>query len=365
MPSMAAAVGGGVRLRRLSGLLIAALVPSLVHAHARLVSPAPRSPLIGKVAPCGGAAPTASPHVLATTAAGAVAQSPAIPCALFPADNVWNADVSGLPVHPQSSTYLASIGAGTGLHPDFGTVYRGAPNGIPYTVAAPGQPLVPVRFRYADESDPGPYPIPPAAPIEGGRRSRGDRHVLVVEPTSCMLFELFAAHPRAHGRRWRAGSGARWDLGSNALRPADWTSADAAGLPILPGLVRYDEVASGAVAHALRFTVSRTRRAYLWPARHQAGSADDPTLPPMGLRLRLKADVDISGFSPANQVILTALKRYGMFVADNGSSWFISGAPDPRWDDDDLHQLGGVTGADFEAVDESGLMVDPDSAQVR
>jgi hypothetical protein len=189
--------------------------------------------------------------------------------------------------------------------------------------------------------------------------------VLVVEADTCRLYELFAAHPRQRGKKWKAGSGATWDLGSNALRPSTWTSADAAGLPILPGLVRWDEVASGAINHALRFTVSRTQRAFLWPARHQASSATDPSLPPMGLRLRLRADVDISGFSASNQVILTALKRYGMFVADNGSSWFISGVPDPRWSDDDLHQLGAITGADFEAVDESGLMIDPDSGQTQ
>jgi len=303
--------------------------------------------------------------MLLAPAGGARAESPPVPCALFPADNVWNRDISGLPVHPLSSTYVASIGASVGLHPDFGTVYAGAPNGIPYTVVAGDQRRVPVTFRYADESDPGPYPIPRHAPIEGGRRSRGDRHVLVVQAGTCGLYELFAAHARRHARRWTAGSGAFWDLGSNALRPADWTSADAAGLPILPGLVRYEEVASGAVRHALRVTVSRTQRAYLWPARHQAGASDDTSLPPMGLRLRLKAGVDISGFSATNQVILTALQRYGMFVADNGGSWFISGVPDARWSDDDLHLLGRITGADFEAVDESGLIVDSDSGQVR
>jgi hypothetical protein len=291
---------------------------------------------------------------------------PAIPCALFPADDVWNADVSALPVHPQSATYIASIGADTSLHPDFGTLYRHRPNGIPYTVVPSAQALVPMLFRYADESDPGPYPIPPDAPIEGGgRHGRGDRHVLVVQADTCRLYELFAARSQRHGQRWKAGSGATWDLASDALRPAGWTSADAAGLPILPGLVRYDEVASGAIHHALRFTVSRTQSAYVWPARHEASSSSDPTLPPMGLRVRLKASVDLSGFSATNQVILVALQRYGMFVADNGSSWFVSGAPDPRWDDDDLHQLGQITGADFEVVDESGLMVDPDSGRVQ
>ena len=293
------------------------------------------------------------------------AESPPVPCALFPSDNVWNADISSLPVHPLSNDYIASIGATAGLHPDFGTIYNEAPNGIPYAVVPATQPPVPVTFQYADESDPGPYPIPPDAPIEGGPKSRGDRHVLLVEAGTCTLFELFAARPRKQGQRWSAGSGAVWDLGSNTLRPASFTSADAAGLPILPGLVRYDEVASGAITHALRFTVPVSQRAFVWPARHQAGSSTDPRLPPMGLRLRLKPSVDISGFSPANQVILAALKRYGMFVVDNGGPWFVTGAPDPRWDDDDLHRPGQITGADFEAVDESGLMVGADSGQVR
>jgi len=292
-------------------------------------------------------------------------ESPPVPCAVFPADNVWNANISALPVHPLSDDYIASIGAATGLHPDFGTTYNGVPNGIPYAVIPATQPTVPVTFRYADESDPGPYPIPPDAPIEGGPKSRGDQHVLLVQAGTCELLEVFAARPRQQGKRWTAGSGAVWNLGSNALRPATFTSADAAGLPILAGLVRYDEVASGAINHALRFTVPASQRTFVWPARHQAGSSTDPNLPPMGLRLRLKASVDISGFSAANQAILTALKRYGMFVADNGGAWFITGAPDPRWDDDDLHLLAQIHGTDFEAVDESGLMVDPDSGQVQ
>lgn len=298
-----------------------------------------------------------------TATAGAQPLPPSLPCPLFPPDNVWNADVSALPVHPLSDAYIASIGATTAVHPDFGTRYRGKPNGIPYTVVPSTQRRVRTIFRYADESDRGPYPIPRNAPIEGGKRAHGDRHVLVVEAETCRLYELFAA--RRRGKVWRAGSGATWDLTSNALRPADWTSADAAGLPMLPGLVRWDEVNAGAINHALRFTVSRTQNAYIWPARHQASSADDSSLPPMGLRVRLKASVDLSDFSPSNRVILTALQRYGMFVADNGSSWYLSGVPDPRWNDDELHDLGRITGADFEVVDESALMVDPDSAQVR
>ncbi|HXQ22050.1 MAG TPA: hypothetical protein VN812_10295 [Candidatus Acidoferrales bacterium] len=303
--------------------------------------------------------------VLCVSVLPAAAQSPAIPCAVFPPDNVWNTDISALPVHPLSDTYVASIGAALPLHPDFGTVYHHAPNGIPYTVVPATQTLVPVRFPYADESDPGPYPIPANAPIEGGAKSHGDRHVLVVQAGTCILFELFDAHPLRRGRIWRAGSGATWDLNSDALRTAGWTSADAAGLPILPGLVRYDEVTAGAITHAVRVTVSRTQQAFLWPARHEAGASSDPTLPPMGLRLRLRADVDISSFSSMNQVILTGLQHYGMFVADNGSSWYVSGVPDSRWNDDDLHQLDQITGADFEAVDESGLMVDPDSGQIQ
>jgi hypothetical protein len=292
---------------------------------------------------------------------------PPIPCPLFPPDNVWNADVSALPVHANSAAYVASIGATTGLHPDFGAgLYRRAPIGIPYTVVPSSTPRVTFRFRYADESDAGPYPIPRDAPIEGGKHGKGDRHVLAVESGACALYEVFDFHSKKKvTAKWKAGSGAIWDLGSNALRTADFTSADAAGLPILPGLARYDEILAGAITHALRFTVSRSQRAYLWPARHFASSSTDPSLPPMGLRLRLKASVDISGYSPTNQIILTALKTYGMFVADNGSDWFISGVPDDRWNNDDLHLLNGITGADFEAVDESGLMVDPDSGQAQ
>ena len=283
---------------------------------------------------------------------------PPVPCSVFPPDNVWNADVSGLPVHPRSAEYVRSIGEAVGLHPDFGT----RKIGIPYAVASAGQAAVPIVFTaYGDESDPGPYPVPPAAPRERG----SDRHVLVVQQGTCRLYELFAARRKRRGALWRAASGAFWDLGSNALRPAGWTSGDAAGLPILPGLVRYDEVASGAITHALRFTAPRTQSAYLWPARHEASSSSDPALPPMGLRVRLRAGIDLSGYSATNRVILTALQRYGMFLADNGSGWFVTGAPDPRWNDDDLHQLGGIRGSDFEAVDESSLMLDPDSGQVR
>ncbi len=281
-------------------------------------------------------------------------------CPMFPPDNVWNTRVDSLPVDARSSAFINSIGPTTGLHPDFGTVWAGAPNGIPYTSVLGTQPFVTVNFGYSDESDPGPYPIPPNAPIEGGPNSSGDRHVLVVESTNCKLYEMGSAYPEADGS-WTAGSGAIFDLRSNVLRPDTWTSADAAGLPILPGLVRYDEVASGVITHALRFTAQRTQRKYIWPARHYASSITDPNVPPMGQRFRLKASFDISSYPAQVQAILTAFKTYGVILADNGSNWFISGAPDPRWNDDMLSQLSSVKGSDFEAVDESGLMVDPDS----
>jgi len=285
-------------------------------------------------------------------------------CPIFPADNIWNADISSLPVDARSTSYIASIGGSGHLHPDFGAgLYNGGPIGIPYIVAPATQLGVPVSFDYADESDPGPYPVPSNAPVEGGAQSSGDRHVLVVQSGTCKLYEMFASYPQGAG--WHAGSGAMWNLRSNALRPRGWTSADAAGLPILPGLVRYDEVAAGVIAHAIRFTVSRTQRAYIWPARHQASSVTDPSAPPMGLRLRLKANVDISRFSSTNRIILTALKRYGMIVADNGSNWYLSGAPDDRWSNDDLHALGAIPGADFEAVNTTALQINPDSAQAR
>jgi hypothetical protein len=260
-------------------------------------------------------------------------------------------------VDPNSATLIANCGTGN-LHPDFGTEWNGAPNGIPYIVVSGTQERVPVSFYYDDESDPGPYPIPADAPIEGGPNGTGDRHVLVLDREAWMLYELFDAHPRNGGQRWEAGSGAVFDLSSNALRPAGWTSADAAGLPIFPGLVRYDEVVEqGEIRHALRFTCPRTRRAYVHPARHFASSDTDPTLPPMGMRVRLKADFDIAGFPDEVQVILTALKRFGMFLADNGSSWFVSGAPDPRWSDENLARLTDVPGSAFEVVEMGEVVV--------
>lgn len=276
----------------------------------------------------------------------------------FPDDNPWNADVSAAPVDPRSTALLASCGGlDRTLHPDFGTTWNGAPNGIPYVVVSGAQARVPVTFRYASESDPGPYPIPPDAPIEGGPAGTGDRHVIVIDRDAWRLYELYDARPVNGGAAWTAGSGAVFDLSSNALRPAGWTSADAAGLPILPGLVRYDEVAlRGEIRHALRFTCPVTRRAYVPPARHWASDRTDPDLPPMGMRVRLKASFDDSSFPPRVRVILAAMKKHGMLLADNGSAWYVSGAPDPRWDDDELAALRRVRARDFEVLRMDGLV---------
>jgi hypothetical protein len=291
--------------------------------------------------------------VAATTAGRPLRGAPR--CPVFPRDNAWNQRVDRLPVARNSATLIAAIGAGRPVHADFGSgTYQGAPIGIPYTTVAGGQRRVPVSFQYADESDRGPYPIPPDAPIEGGSGSDGDRHVIVVDRDRCRLYELYDAHPVAGGARWRAGSGAVWSLRSNRLRPRGWTSADAAGLPILPGLARYEELARGGIDHALRFTASRTRKAFIAPARHFASSDTDPSLPPMGLRVRLKRSFSPKGFGPQARAILLALKRYGMLLADNGSPWFITGAPSRGWDNDDLHDLGRVHGSDFEVVDTRG-----------
>ncbi len=271
-------------------------------------------------------------------------------CPVFPADNPWNQRVDGLPVAKGSAAVIRSIGADTGLHADFGSgLWDGAPIGIPYDVVGRAVPKVRVSFDDADESDRGPYPIPAGVKLEGG----GDRHALIVDASTCTLYELYALERRGSG--WHAGSGAIWSLRSNRLRPAGWTSADAAGLPILPGLARYDEVASGSIDHALRFTAERTRRAYVYPARHDASELTDRNLPPMGLRVRLKASFPIGAFPPQARVVLRALKRYGMILADNGSSWFVSGAPDPRWSNDQLHTLSRVPGSAFEVVDTSTL----------
>ena len=283
-------------------------------------------------------------------------------CPVFPANNPWNQRVDRLPVAPNSAQLIASIGLGARVHPDFGTVYNGAPNGIPFAVVSRHTRRVPVSFDYSDESDRGRYPLPAHVPIEGGARSSGDRHVIDAHPLaggSCLPPARRPASPdrAAHESSgcWHAGSGAIFNLRSNRLRPAGWTSADAAGLPILPGLARYDEVARGVIDHALRFTAERTRHAYVYPARHYASSSNDPSLPPMGLRVRLKASVNISSLPYQARVVALALKRYGLILADNGSPWYISGAPNPRWSDDALHQLDRLHGRDFEVVDTRSL----------
>jgi hypothetical protein len=275
-------------------------------------------------------------------------------CPVFPATNAWNERVDTLPVAANSAQLIQSIGVSTGLHPDFGAgLWDGGPIGIPFDVVTKKTPRYRVHFDYADESDKGPYPVPRTVHIEGGAQSSGDRHALLFDKDACRLYELFALHRSGSG--WTAGSGAVWSLRANALRPAGWTSADAAGLPIFPGLARYDEVARGVINHALRFTASRTRREYVYPARHYASASDDPSLPPMGVRVRLKASVDISHFPRQARIVLQALKTYGMILADNGSNWYISGAPNPKWSNDDLHSLGQITGSEFEVVDTSSL----------
>ena len=291
------------------------------------------------------------------------AASPAGTCPIFPADNVWHADVSRLPVLANSATLVASIGASAAVHADFGSgSWDGGPIGIPVTTVPAGQAAVPVSFQYRSESDPGPYPVPANAAVEGGPSSDGDRHVIVFDPAHCRDYELFAARPAGGG--WQAGSGAVFDLRGDALRPAGWTSADAAGLPILAGLVRYDEVAAGRIDHAIRVTVPHSRNSYVWPARHAASSSADPALPPMGLRLRLKASVNLAGLPAQARIVAQAMQRYGVIVADNGSPWYISGEPDQRWSNDALHALGGLHGSDFEALDTAGLMADQSSARV-
>jgi len=283
-------------------------------------------------------------------------------CPVFPDNNIWNTPIDKLPVHSNSAEFINTIGSTKSLHPDFG---QGL-NGIPYIVVPGNQKRVNVTFDYADQSDPGPYPIPPNAPIEGGPKSDGDRHVLVIENATCTLYETWSSYPQNGGASWKVGSGAIFHLRTNGLRPNTWTSADAAGLPIFPGLIRYDEVASGKISHALRFTAPETRNTYVWPARHEASSRTGQQYPPLGIRFRLKQGFDISGFSKEVKVILQALKTYGMFLADNGSSWFISGEPNDHWNDDVLvGEFRKVMGSDFEAVEESSLMVDPNSGEAK
>jgi hypothetical protein len=292
--------------------------------------------------------------LLAAASASALRLPSAPKCPVYPTDNAWNQRVDTLPVASNSAVLIQSIGVSTGLHADFGSgLYEGSPIGIPFDVVGKKTPRARVSFDYSDESDHVKYPIPKTVHIEGGLQSDGDRHALLLDKDACKLYELFALYPKGSG--WTAGSGAVWNLRSNALRPAGWTSADAAGLPIFPGLARYDEVARGVIDHALRFTASRTRKQFVYPARHYASSSDDPSLPPMGLRVRLKANVDISSYPKQARIVLQALKTYGMILADNGSNWYITGAPNPKWSNDDLHSLGRITGSMFEVVDTSSL----------
>jgi hypothetical protein len=267
-------------------------------------------------------------------------------CPAFPADNPWNQRVDDDPIDPRSNQYMAAMNGGSRfLHPDFG---GNGEYGIPWTVVDANQPKVPMVFDYENDSDPGPYPIPPSVLIEGGTDQSGDRHILVVDKDNCVLYETFDSWP--HGDGWRAGSGAVFNLRSNALRPLFLTSADAAGLPILPGLIRHDEVKAGKIDHALRFTVARTQHGFVHPATHYASPHTDPNLPPMGLRVRLKASYDLSGFGPTAKVVLTAMKEYGMFLADNGSDWFITGENNKAWNDDEIHELSKVPASAFEVV---------------
>jgi hypothetical protein len=329
-------LGAGVRRVRLTGLLAGRGYTARVRACGGRPLRCGRSASVRFTAPRSAPAP-------APGAAPAVGG-----CHVFPAANVWNRDVSAEPVDPRSDAYLRSIGLDDTLHADFGSGRYGD-YGIPFSVVPATQPRVPIRFTaYGDESDPGPYPVPPGARVEGGDGSDGDRHVLVVREGECKLYELYRAFRREGG--WDAESGAVYDLRDPRDRPAGWTSADAAGLPILPGLARADEASAGAIRHALRFTVSRSQAGYVAPARHFASSRTDPDLPPMGLRLRLKASFDRGAFRGQARAILDALATYGMIVADNGSDWFISGTPDPAWDDDDLDQLKTVPGRAFEVV---------------
>lgn len=280
-------------------------------------------------------------------------------CPVFPADNVWNTRVDGLNASPLTQSYIDSIGPLHPVHPDFGSA---STNGIPVNTVRSDSPAEHVDFDYADESDQVRYPIPADPKIEGGRGSSGDRHILMVDTTTCLLYEIFAAERTSNG--WHAGSGIVMDLTGNALRPEHKTSADAAGLPILPGLVRYDEAESGEIHHALRFTVPQTQAAYVWPARHVASKLMSTNYPPLGQRFRLRASFDESRFSPEVKAIVSALKHYGMILADNGGAMYISGVPDSRWSDDDLHRLSAIHADDFEAVDESSLQLLPDSARV-
>ena len=308
--------------------------------------------------------------VLTVVVGSAVCSAHALPsidgCQIFPANNVWNVAVNTLPLHANSATFVATIGATSPTHMDFGSgLYLGRPIGIPFVTVSGSQPKVPISFFYAGESDAGPYPLPTNVPIEGGATDpTGDRHAIVLDRDTCKLYEVYRAFQNP-ANVWAGDSGAAFDLTSHALRPDTWTSADAAGLPILPGLLRYDEVNSGEITHAVRFTVPQTRNTYVWPARHKASSLTGTQYPPMGTRFRLRASYPESTatFSAHSITIIRALKKYGMILADNGSAWYISGAPDERWDNDVLHQLDVIRGSDYEAVDTTSLIVNANSGQ--
>ncbi len=334
------------RRRALIVAVCAALAAALPAGDAAAWTPRPTS------------SPKPRPIDVRTNPRRPVPPAPTLPgapgCTVFPSTNVWNRRIDDRPVAVNSSTLLGYVGLDTGLHMDFGSPSE---YGIPYQIVTASTPRSTVTFQWPGESDQVGYPIPADPLIEGDQdpsAATGDRHILMVDKDACRLYELFAAR-RTNGQ-WTAGSGATWDLRSDALRPPGWTSADAAGLPILPGLVRYDEVAAGAIRHALRFTTVPTRRAYIYPARHQAGSTDSTSAPPMGLRVRLKASYDVTGLSAHARVIAVALKQYGMILADNGSDWYVSGMSDSRFDDDVLHELDEITGSDLEVVDTTGFV---------
>ena len=319
------------------------------------------------------AASTATPPVAArATRAGAASVRagqllPRTGCPAFPADNVWNTPVTGLPLEKDSAVWMAHMGASsTYLHPDYGPGGGSSPYGIPWQVIKPGTRFIHLRFLYADESDRGPYPFSASTPIEGGNASSGDRHALMVDPKTCVLYELYDAHYKPGGVS-TAGSGAIWSLRSNHLRPATWTSADAAGLPILPGLVNYDEIKSGHIDHAIRFTADVTSTRFIWPARHEAGSTSSPSEPPMGARFRLRAGFQLPAAScfRACQVVIQAMKTYGLILADNGSNWYFQGATDRRWTYTMVDQLKAIPAREFQAVDERCLMINANSGQAR
>ena len=345
-----------LRVHTAAGLLLVATRSVVVATPAPRPTPSPSASPTPSPTPT--ASPSPSPSPTATPSPSptpSISPSPGAPqvggCQLFPANNVWNEPVSGLAVASNSSTLIASIGASTGLHPDFGS-YAGY--AIPYNLANASTPHYAIAFDYADESDPGPYPVPASPAIEAG----SDAHLLVVDTSTCILYETWATAPDGKGG-WTAGSGAIWSLGSNALRPDGWTSADAAGLPILPGLVRYDEVVAGSIDHAIRFTAVTTRNAHIYPARHDASSNGSLSVPPMGLRVRLKVSYDISGLPPQARVIAQAMKTYGLILADNGSNWYFGGASDPGFSDDQLNTLKGIPGSAFEVVDTTGFVNGP------